>query len=355
MHGWKVCHLYWGGYEPRDVYNADEMEQFFNVLPDRTLACKGESCHGGQHSKGRLTVLLCVNSDGSDKHVPIVIRKSPKPRCIKKKKKFPTKYHANGKAQMMTEIFCSSLHSLDAQMGVQNRQIILFVDNCAAHSKDTSFLRNVKVVQYPANCTSTLQPLDLGIIHSSNAYYRRCLVQTSICLLELGKEVKKKINILMHYIMAAWQQVSQQTIQNCFHKAGHKYQLDGNEMANDDDDFGQDWEELCRAQKYDFQSYVSVGRHVARSGVETVEELCEAFGSTRSLEEEDENEQEMVPSFAETYEALQKVKAFFYAHSGSDTDCENILSLEKSYFQLRQNSAKKQRTLYDFFLLLISF
>ena len=63
----------------------------------------------------------------------------------------------------------------------------------------------------------------------------------------------------------------------------------------------------------------------------------------------------MVPSFAETYEALQKVKAFFYAPSGSDADRENILSLEKSYFQLMQNSAKKQRTMYDFFLLKSSF
>jgi hypothetical protein len=35
------------------------------------------------------------------------------------------------------------------------------------------------------------------------------------------------------------------------------------------------------------------------------------FGSTRSVEEEDENEQAMVPSFAETYGALQKFKAFF--------------------------------------------
>ena len=83
-------------------------------------------------------------------------------------------------------------------------------------------------------------------------------------------------------------------------------------MANDDDDdFGQDWVELCRAHKYAFQSYVSADRHVATSGVETVEELCEAFWSTRSVEEEDENEQEMVPSLAETYEALQKAKAFF--------------------------------------------
>jgi len=120
-------------------------------------------------------------------------------------------------------------------------------------------------------------------------------------------------------------------------------------MANDDD-FGLDWEELCRAQKYDFQNYVSLDRHVATSGIETVEEVCKAFGSTRSVDEEDGHEQEMVPSVAETYEALQKVKAFFYAQSGSDAHCESILSLKKSYFQLRQNSTKKQRTMYDFFV-----
>ena len=77
---------------------------------------------------------------------------------------------------------------------------------------------------------------------------------------------------------------------------------------DDDDDFGQNWKELCRAHKYDFHSYVSVDRDVATSGVETVEELCEAYGSTRSVKEkneEDENEQQMVPSFAETYEALE--------------------------------------------------
>ena len=134
---------------------------FFNVLPDKTLAYKGESCHGGKHSKDTLTVLLCVNSDGSNKQVPIVNGRSPKPRCFKNVKKLPSKYHASGKPWMMTEIFCSFLHSLDTQMGAQNRQITLFVDNCAAHPKDTSFLRNVKVERYLANCTSTLQPFDL--------------------------------------------------------------------------------------------------------------------------------------------------------------------------------------------------
>jgi hypothetical protein len=44
------------GYEPRDVYSADETGLFFNLLPDRTFAYKGETCHGGKHSKDRLTV-----------------------------------------------------------------------------------------------------------------------------------------------------------------------------------------------------------------------------------------------------------------------------------------------------------
>ena len=51
----------------------------------------------------------------------------------------------------------------------------------------------------------------------------------------------------------------------------------------------------------------------------------------------------MVPSFTETYEALQKVKAFFYAQSGGDADRENILSLENSYFQLRQKFRQKAK------------
>jgi hypothetical protein len=56
-----------------------------------------------------------------------------------------------------------------------------------------------------------------------------------------------------------------------------------------------------------------------------------------------------VPTFAETNEALEKVKAFFYAHSVTDVDREHMLGLEKSYFQLRQTSAMKQKTMYDFF------
>ena len=113
------------GYEPCDAHSADETGLFFNMLPARTLAYKGESCHGRKHSKDRLTVLLCVNSDGSDKQVPTVIGKSQKPKCFKNVKKMPNKYHANGKA-WMTEIFCSFLQSL-ACKGEHKREKLFFL------------------------------------------------------------------------------------------------------------------------------------------------------------------------------------------------------------------------------------
>jgi hypothetical protein len=46
---------------------------------------------------------------------------------------------------------------------------------------------------------------------------------------------------------------------------------------------------------------------------------------------------------------LETVLFTWFQHSVTDADRENILSLKKLYFQLRQNSAKKQKTMYDFF------
>jgi hypothetical protein len=54
-------------------------------------------------------------------------------------------------------------------------------------------------------------------------------------------------------------------------------------------------------------------------------------------------------SFAETHEALMKVKSFFYAHSMSDIDRESVLGLEKSYFELRSSKVcSKQTSMKDF-------
>jgi hypothetical protein len=88
---------------------------------------------------------------------------------------------------------------------------------------------------------------------------------------------------------------------------------------------------------------------VATSGVETVQELCESLEASGSVEgekgggEEEDGETEVVPSFAETHEAMMKVKSFFYAHSMSDGDRESVLGLEKSYFVLRNKVCTKKK------------
>jgi hypothetical protein len=90
---------------------------------------------------------------------------------------------------------------------------------------------------------------------------------------------------------------------------------------------------------------------VATSGVETVQELYKSLMVSGSVEgeegggEEEDGECEMVLSFAETHEALMKVKSFFYAHSTSDSDRESVLGLEKSYFELRLKVCTKQMSI----------
>ena len=82
-------------YSPCDVYNADESRLFYNLLPNKTLSVKGDSCRGGKRSKERLIVLLCCNMDGSDKLKPLIIGKSENPRAFHGVCELPCSYKAN--------------------------------------------------------------------------------------------------------------------------------------------------------------------------------------------------------------------------------------------------------------------
>ena len=66
-------------YDPCDVFNADETGLFFKCLPEKTLAFKGEKCHGGKRSKERVTVMVAANMIGTEKLKFMVIGKSVKP------------------------------------------------------------------------------------------------------------------------------------------------------------------------------------------------------------------------------------------------------------------------------------
>jgi hypothetical protein len=61
---WVECRQ---GYSEEDIYNADGTGVFYNMTPYSTFKFKGETCVGEKMSKIRLTVLMCVNTTGTDK------------------------------------------------------------------------------------------------------------------------------------------------------------------------------------------------------------------------------------------------------------------------------------------------
>ena len=210
-------------YSPKDVYNGDETGVFFEVLPNRGHCFKGERCLGGKSSKKRITALVCANMDGSDKLLPVIIGKSMKPRCFKGVKSLPLPYKANKKSWMTGELFKAWLSEFDDRMRRQRRNILLFLDNCSAHTKAVAHLKlhNIRVEWLVANSSAVTQPMDQGVIRSFKASYRKMLLQKVLTELEAGKPVPtttlKDAIFMLH---SAWQAVTPATIAHCFRHAG---------------------------------------------------------------------------------------------------------------------------------------
>jgi hypothetical protein len=111
--------------------------------------------HGGM-SKDRITVLLYTNTDGSENMLLMVTGKSEKLRCFKHVKSLSCTYSHNSTARMACALFME--HDMfRTENGSQNQIILLFVDQCAAYTTDTSKLRNVRVEFLLANTTLVLQ------------------------------------------------------------------------------------------------------------------------------------------------------------------------------------------------------
>jgi hypothetical protein len=82
----------------------------------------------------------------------------------------------------------------------------------------------------------------LGLIKHFKQVYRKQLVQKALCLMDAVKGVQLKIDFLcaIHFIVSAWQQVTQSTIQNCFVKCGHVKNQEGSDMMEVEDYITQD-------------------------------------------------------------------------------------------------------------------
>lgn len=106
-------------------------------------------------------------------------------------------------------------------MKLENRKVLLFIDNCTTHNHDIE-LSSIKVHFLPPNTTSILQPMNQGVIQNFKMFYRKEIIGRLVDNIDNNESFS--INILEAIRMSdmAWRSVTPQTILNCFIKAGFK-------------------------------------------------------------------------------------------------------------------------------------
>ena len=182
----------------------------------------------GKQSKERITCAFFVNAAGG-KEKPIVIGKSANPRCFKGIKglsNLPRTYFHQKKAWMDFDILDQVLTKLNRRCQRESRSVLLLLDNAPCHPYDMKGkYPNIKCVFFSPNCTSRLQPLDLGIIQSFKLKYAKLMLTHVVSLIddcETAGDVCKSVNVLqaIRWIAQAWEAVEPSTIIKCFANAG---------------------------------------------------------------------------------------------------------------------------------------
>ena len=81
-------------------------------------------------------------------------------------------------------------------------------------------LRQFNCVFLPPNTTAVTQPVDQGVIRSLKAKYHSRLIKLIIKAIDSNKDIPK-INVLgaMNLLSLSWEDVTENTVQNCFAKA----------------------------------------------------------------------------------------------------------------------------------------
>lgn len=216
------------------IYNADETSLFWRYVPRKTLATADETNPSGvKDIKERITVLACANAAGTHKCKLMVIGKSAKPRALKGVKVLPLIYKANKRAWITKELvkewledyFLKEVRAHYRSIGLDdNADIVLVFDNCSAHpNADFLKLDNIIIIFLPPNCTSLIQPLDMGVLRSLKCEYKNNFMRKMLTYINTTEknicDFLKDYNIkdALWGIANSWSQVSTETLKNAWH------------------------------------------------------------------------------------------------------------------------------------------
>ncbi|GET03376.1 tigger transposable element-derived protein 6-like [Rhizophagus clarus] len=186
-----------------NIFNANETGLFFRMAPNQTLT--SAPTPGTKLDKTRITVLLATNAIGTQKLKPLVIGSSKNPKCLHQVNRnfLSCTYHANSKAWMRNNIFGEWLEYMNNKFRVQNRKILLLIENASSHfnpdehnnqvtehTNNNLNLSHVRVHFFPLNITAHLQLMDADIIKSFKAIYKQHYIRHIIHQFKVNVDLK---------------------------------------------------------------------------------------------------------------------------------------------------------------------
>lgn len=151
-----------------------------------------------------------------------VIGRSQEPRYFKNAGSLPCLYKANKNVLTTAEFFMEFLMQLDRKVACKKREILLFIDQCSVRPKEVVLPTRVKVVFFyrrtPLAACNHLMPEPLKNVKQpfKGAKVRRLMAKIN------RKDEDLQISLLdaLHFLAMSWDQVTADTISNCFRKCG---------------------------------------------------------------------------------------------------------------------------------------
>lgn len=270
-----------------DVYNMDETSLMWKAVPRRTLVQEERQLEGTKLRKDRVTVAFCANTTGTHKLPLLFVNKYANPRALKHCKHIlPVVYKSENNGVVSKAIF-SDWYTNNFKPGVRQYQlqqhrtgkVLLLVDNCRAHtiseqSRDDS---QFKLMILPPNTSSTIQPMDQGVIAKCKKFFRHKLLRrihqhssNGVAQFYADYDVKDCIDI----IAEAWNVLTTTNIRNSWRKLLRRpLFIESPEIKN----FNVDFEEIDSKQ---------LGETIPSEEIAEWISECEQAESTATEEEE---------------------------------------------------------------------
>nr|XP_012139976.1 PREDICTED: jerky protein homolog-like isoform X1 [Megachile rotundata] len=216
------------------VFNADETELYFKMMPSNNLVVKTEqgtpSC---KRINDKLTVMMCCNANGSFKMPLLVIGKTQRPSALKNiaPQLLPVKYTDHKNAWMSAiiferwfkEDFVPQVTNFLKSRGLPVKAVLLLDSDKSYPPMNTLSIGGIRAIFFPSNVTPLIQPLDQGIIKVLKRRYKAVFLKFLINAQADGINYYRAINSFsiknaIDLISDAWDDITEKTISNCWKK-----------------------------------------------------------------------------------------------------------------------------------------